>query len=216
MSSKVKENEKNKAKLAKVKEQKVLEQSFLDILGIENIVSRDPKELTNISYILDQLKGRNIEGVFEVKKSSEDEIFFDWMFDQKNKETRFLIHGTRCTSVLPIIEQGLKIRPAGNFQFSGKVYGDGNYFSEVTSKSLNYTGYDQDQILLIYQVHTGKPFVYEGWYKGNNFTLCYNELQKRGFDSTHVNAGNGLLNSEIIAYKEQQARIRYVIWLNKR
>ena len=135
------------------------------------------------------------------------------MKKQKNKETRYLIHGTRCTSVIPIIEQGLKIRPSGNFQFSGKAYGNGNYFSEVVDKSLGYTGYDNDKVLLVYEVHTGNPFVYQGWYRGNSFTLSYPELSKRGYDSTHVNAGNGLLNSEIIAYKEEQCRLKHIIWL---
>ena len=59
------------------------------------------------------------------------------------------------------------------------------------------------------------PFIYDGWYKGNSFTLCYGELQKRGFDSTYVKAGNGLLNSEIIAYNEEQYRIKYIIWLKQ-
>jgi hypothetical protein len=109
----------------------------------------------------------------------------------------------------------LKIRPSGAYQFSGKAYGEGNYFSEVCSKSLGYTGYDDDQVLLVYEVHTGNPFVYDGWYRGNSFSLTYNELQKRGYDSTYVKAGNGLLNSEIIAYKEDQPRIKYVIWLKR-
>jgi hypothetical protein len=33
--------------------------------------------------------------------------------------------------------------------------------------------------------------------------------------STYVSAGNGLVNSEIIVYKEQQASLKYIIWLNR-
>jgi hypothetical protein len=66
-------------------------------------------------------------------------------------------------------------------------------------------------MLLIYEVHTGNPFIYNGWYRGNSFTLNYKELKSRDYDTTYVNAGNGLLNSEIIAYKEEQARIKYII-----
>ena len=139
--------------------------------------------------------------------------FEDWMKDQKDKKTRILIHGTRCSSVIPILDIGLKIRPKGNFQFSGKAYGDGNYFSETVDKSLGYTGWEKDKILLVYEVHTGNPYEYDGWYRGNPFTLSYSELKKRGYDSTFVKAGNGLLNSEIIAYKEQQNRIKYILWL---
>ena len=180
------------------------------------MVAGDTNKIPEIKYLLDQISAarRKVVGILSVEKEAEEVTFDKWMKDQSNKQTRILIHGTRCTSVLPIIEQGLKIRPVGNFQFSGKAYGDGNYFSEVVNKSLNYTGWDNDKVLLVYEVHTGNPFVYDGWYRGNSFPLTYPELQKRGFDSTYVKAGNGLLNSEIIAYKEQQCRLKHIIWLN--
>jgi len=185
--------------------------TLLDLLGINKMVASKPGK--DVEYLVKQLTGRKIEAFFELEKPKENTTFGEWLGKQKNKDTRILIHGTKCTSVIPILEQGLKIRPTGNYQFSGKVYGDGNYFSEVCSKSLNYTGYDPDKVLLVYEVHTGNPFVYDGWYKGNSFTLCYKELQKRGFDSTYVKAGGGLLNSEIIAYNEEQCRIKYIMWL---
>lgn len=184
--------------------------TLLDVLGVTMTESKIHPEL---KYLLDQIGGRRVEAVFEVNKPAEDEVFTKWVGKAKDKKTRILIHGTKCSSVMPIMEIGLKIRPMGNFQFSGKAYGDGNYFSEVVSKSLNYTGYDKDKVLLVYEVHTGNPFMYEGWYRGNSFPLTLAELQKRGFDSTYVKAGNGLLNSEIIAYSESQNRIKYIIWL---
>ena len=194
----------------KAKKTKKEVKTLLDVLGI---TMKECKITQDIEYLTKQVTSQKIAAVFEVNKPHEDDYFEKWMSTQKNKQTRILIHGTKCTSVIPILEIGLKIRPAGNFQFSGKVYGDGNYFSEVVAKSLNYTGYDKDKVLLVYEVHTGNPFTYNGWYNGNSFPLNYKELQSRGFDSTYVKAGNGLLNSEIIAYKEQQNRIKYIIWL---
>lgn len=187
-------------------------QNLLDSMGITMTETKPTKE---IQYLVNQEagSGAKIDSIFEVNSGREDKMFNDWLSKQKNKQTRILIHGTRCTSVIPILEIGLKIRPKGNFQFSGKVYGDGNYFSETVRKSLGYTGWEADKILLVYEVHVGNPFKYDGWYKGNTFPLNYNELQKRGYDSTFVAAGNGLLNSEIIAYREQQNRIKYIIWL---
>lgn len=198
----------------KDKEDKKKAQSLLDILGVTMAEAKDTKE---VDYLLKQVSksGAKVKSVFEVSKPAEDKTFDAWMKAQTDKTTKILIHGTRCTSVIPILEIGLKIRPKGNFQFSGKVYGDGNYYSQVVSKSLNYTGYDEDIVLLVYEVHTGNPFVYNGWYKGNSFNLNYKELKSRGFDSTHVKAGNGLLNEEIIAYREEQNRIKYIIWLTR-
>jgi len=199
----------DKKKTVKKKKQ---DKTLLDVLGI---TMREIKPTQEVDYLIKQLTGKKIDGFFEIKKEEHDKIFNNWMDSQKNKQTRILIHGTRCSSVIPIIEQGLKIRPVGNYQFSGKVYGDGNYFSETCVKSLGYTGYDNDQILLVYEVHVGNPFVYDGWYRGNSFGLNYKELQSRGFDSTFVKAGNGLLNSEIICYKEEQCHLKYIIHLKR-
>ena len=187
-------------------------QTILDKLGITDMkeCKGTPKE---VEYLVKQNHGRKINAIFELKKPSEDSTFEKWMKNQKDKSTRILIHGTRCTSVIPILEIGLKIRPVGNFQFSGKAYGDGNYFSEHMQKSLNYTGGDSDKVILVYEVHTGNPFTYDGWFRGNSFNLNYKELSSRGYDSTYVKAGHGLMNSEIIAYKEEQCRIKYIIWL---
>ena len=190
--------------------------TILDEIGVSMTPCGDEKEIQYLTKQVNKLDSYNrakIKQVFRVDKPGENKTFEEWLKDQKDKSTRILIHGTKCESVLPILDIGLKIRPKGNFQFSGKVYGDGNYFSETMSKSLNYTGWKTDKVILVYEVHVGNPFVYDGWYKGNSFTLNYENLKKRGYDSTFVKAGGGLLNSEIIAYKEEQCRIKYIIWL---
>lgn len=223
MSSQVASLEKEKAKAARAalkkgKGEDVLPaiQTYIEAMGVD-MIEATAEGKKKFQDILDQLtKGKNkVVGVYEINKPAEEERFDTWMKNQKNNQTRYLIHGTRCTSVIPIIREGLKIRPVGNFQFSGKAYGEGNYFSEITTKSLGYTGYDDDQILLVYEVHTGNPFTYEGWYRGNKFGLNYKELSERGYDSTYVKAGNGLRNSEIIAYREEQARIKYLIHVKR-
>jgi len=202
----------NKPKGKNVKTAKEI--TILDEIGVTMTPCKEEKEIKYLTDQVAKLPNRaSIKQIFRVDKPGENITFEDWLKKQKNKETRILIHGTKCESVLPILDIGLKIRPKGNFQFSGKVYGDGNYFSETMSKSLNYTGWGTDKVILVYEVHVGKPFVYDGWYRGNSFSLNYKELQSRGYDSTFVKAGGGLLNTEIIAYKEEQCRIKYVIWL---
>lgn len=195
----------------KARADKKTAQTILDKLGLTMTEANGvPKE---VQYLIKQNHGHKVKAIFEVNKPAEDKQFDGWVMKQKDTKTSILIHGTRCTSVIPILEIGLKIRPVGNFQFSGKAYGDGNYFSEHMNKSLGYAGCDPDKVILVYEVHTGNPFVYDGWFKGNSFSLNYKELQKRGYDSTYVKPGNGLQNSEIIAYNEEQNRIKYIIWL---
>jgi poly [ADP-ribose] polymerase len=165
----------------------------------------------HIEYITKQLKG-NFK-IFDVEKDIEEKQFTQYIGKYKDQTTRYLMHGTRPSNVISIMSTGLQIRPSNCATFSGKAYGEGNYFSEVAQKSLGYAGYDKDRVLLIYEVFTGKPFVYGGWYKGNSFPLCYKELNKRDYNSTYVKAGGGLLNSEIIVYNESQQKLKHIIWL---
>lgn len=224
MASQVKqlEDEKEAASVKKdVKKIKKETKTVLDVLGIENmkhVDASDKQVQKDIGYLLSQNYGgraSKIEAIYSLNKPLEDKNIKEWMATRKDQTTKILIHGTRCASVLPILQTSLQIRPAGNFQFSGKAYGDGNYFSETMVKSLGYTGYDKDIVILVYEVHTGNPFTYSGWYNGNSFPLTLKELTSRGFDSTFVSAGNGLLNSEIIAYSEKQNRLKYLIWLKR-
>lgn len=201
----------NKSTFTQVKVDKPIKQTILDSIGI---TMKEYKGIPpEIEYLTKQCTRNKIAAIFEVNSPVEDKIYTEWLSKQKDKTSRILIHGTRNSSVIPILKNKLQIRPSGNFTFSGAVYGSGLYFSEVVSKSLNYTGYDKDKVLLVFEVHTGNPHIYDGWFKGSPFTLNYKNLQQRGCDSTYVKAGGQLLNSEIIVYTEQQNRIKYIIWL---
>lgn len=200
---------------------KEFDNTLLTNIGLK-MESVEPTSVKELEYLLKQptyytnkpLINLDID-VYKIVNEKEDQIYNKRKETIPIKDSKFLIHGTRNSSVLSIFEQGLKIRPVGNFHFAGKIYGDGNYYSETVAKSLNYTGNDRDKVLLVYEVLVGNPFVYKGWYRGNDFPLTEAELLKRGFHSTFVEAGNGLLNSEIIIYNEQQQRLAYLIHIKQ-
>ena len=194
MASQVKMNAKEEKKTTK--EVRKTEKTLLDLLGVESI--KEIKSSKNIDFLTQQISGRKIEALFEVDKSSEKDRFDNWLAKQTNKTTKFVYHGTKCTSVIPILQQGLKIRPSGNFQFSGKAYGNGNYFSDQFSTSIGYTDGGRDNVLLIYEVHTGK----ESKSSFNDYSSC----KRAGYDSFE----GGWLR---VAYAEEQAKIKYIIWL---
>lgn len=209
MRSQVNVNVKNEAKKKKTPEKQEPEQTFLDVLGVQmkEIISNE-----EIEYYVKQVSGKSVKAVFEVCKPREDADFHSWLSRQKDKRTSIVLHGTKCTSVVPILEQGLKIRPTGNFQFTGKVYGNGNYFSEEPETSLGYTGCDKDKVLLVYEVHTGNPFVYGS---RNGVQLNYRSLQQNGYDCTVLAGYRSKRRQMVIAYNETQSRIRYIIWLKQ-
>ena len=198
MASQVNMNKKSEPKSDSKTPKKV---SILDQLGVNmRKISSSP----DVDKYVKQITGLRVKSIFEVDKKAENDICDTWLKKQSNKTTATVIHGTRCTSVIPILEQGLKIRPAGNFQFSGKVYGVGNYFSEDWNTSRYYTGSDNDKVLLVYEVHVGKP----SYRSANN----YNEIQRMGYDSFAMK-GSGGLHTMRVMYREEQSRIKYIIWL---
>jgi len=195
------------AKSKKVKQSNTI----LDKMGVRMTLSDVTPE---IKYIVDQFTSyQKVHKIFKVEKESEDLKLNSWIKDKKNKNTKFLIHGTRVTSVLPILSDKLRIHPIGNFQYSGKAFGDAIYFALQASKSLGYTGYTNDKILFVYEVHYGSPNIHSGWNRGTSFPLTFDELQKRGYDCTHAEKGNGLINDEIMIYHEDQCAPRYILWI---
>jgi poly [ADP-ribose] polymerase len=143
--------------------------------------------------------------------------FNNWLDKQDNKNTMHLIHGTRNPNVFNILKSGLLIRPSNAAVISGAAYGEGIYHSAHTAKSLGYTGYDNDKIFFIQNVHMGNHYTYNGWYKDgkdiNRNQMNYKDLKALGYDSLYVRPGDGLQNSEYIVYNKEQSITEYLLWL---
>lgn len=157
-----------------------------------------------------------IHKVYAINDQSRTDMFNDWVADQKYKDCQLLIHGTRNANVFGIMKSGLLIRPA-NAYISGAVYGNGIYHSAHSAKSLGYTGGDRDKLFFIQNVHMGNHYTYSGWYRdGKDISrseMNYADLQKKGYDSLYVKAGDGLLNSEYIVYNTEQTNTEYLVWM---
>lgn len=197
MASQVTMNVKAEKKAEKKEEKK---ESILDAIGIRMTEIKTTKE---IDHLVNQISGSRVESIFQVDKSEEKKKFDDWLAKQSNKKTSIVFHGTKNTSVIPILQQGLRIRPSGNFQFSGKVYGNGNYFSEQFNVSSGYMDHQSDKVLLIYDVHVGKA--------STRSYSNYNDCVKAGYDS-YVSDNSGRPSMRV-AYNENQTCIKYIIWL---
>lgn len=151
-----------------------------------------------------------IKKAFKVIHNITENRFNNYINTCKNKSTQFVWHGSRTENWLSILKNGLKIKPKG-VHLSGSAYGNGIYGSTCFDKSYNYT-YGHDIFLSIQKFHVGNQFVYDGWYNGNSFSLNYEELRKRDYDSTFVRPDGKLLNNEYIVYKEDQTTINYLTW----
>ena len=122
---------------------------------------------------------------------------------------RQLWHGTRAHNVLSILKGGLIIpTSAGGYTITGRMFGDGIYFSDQSSKSLNYAygywgggGRQSNCFMLLADVAMGKEYTPD------------RPMQRlpAGYDSMFAKGGrSGVQNNEMIVYKLNQAHLSYL------
>lgn len=152
----------------------------------------------------------DVSRIFKVQVDSMKDEFNSRKINTDN--VMLLWHGTRAGNILSILKNGLIIPPARSGHVTGRMFGNGLYFSDQSTKSLNYSyGYwdrkqtDDTCYMFLCDVDMGKSY-----YPKNN----YNDrsLPRRGHDSTFAVPGrSGVMNNEMIVYNLNQANVKYLI-----
>lgn len=125
-----------------------------------------------------------------------------------------LWHGTRASNLLSILKGGLIIPPPSSSNVTGRMFGDGLYFSDQSTKSLNYShGYwgggsrDNNCFMFLSDVAMGKEYTPSS---------CRERFPKPGYDSTFAKAHvSGVYNNEMIVYQVNQANLTYLVEFSK-
>lgn len=140
-----------------------------------------------------------------------------------------LWHGTRIFNVLSILKTSLLLpKTLSTMQLAGAMFGNGCYFSDQSTKSLNYSyGYwgggprDSNCFMFLFDVAMGEPHIPKS---------SYESLPRKGSDSTFAvgsspealrtpiakahgkgSTGSGVLNNEMIVYRTSQAVPRFLV-----
>ena len=158
---------------------------------------------------------KKIHKVYSITDLDRIDKFNNWIKKVTDKTVEYLFHGTRNANVFSILKSGLLIRPSNAVSFAGSAYGDGIYHSAHTAKSMGYTGYDDDSLFLIQNVHVGKKYTYSGWYRdGKDISrsqMNFSGMQNLGCDSLYVKPGDGLMNSEYIVFDDAQSITEFLV-----
>ncbi len=120
-----------------------------------------------------------------------------------------LWHGTRTANLLSILKGGLVIPKANASHVTGRMFANGCYFSDQSTKSLNYSqGYwsggsrDNNCYMFLADVAMGKMYTPTG---------PSQYLPKKGYDSTFAKAGqSGVMNNEMIVYSIDQCNLTFL------
>jgi len=174
----------------------------------------DPAVVRQISkFYTSQINKKHVTADFKLVKVyelSNDE--WEQNFEKKKNlvgNVKRLWHGTRAHNILSILKHGLFVPKAGgSYTIQGRMFGDGIYFSDQSSKSLNYSyGYWDSQakdttcFMFLADVAMGKEYTPTG----------PSRSLPAGFDSIFAKAGNsGVLNNEMIVPDKDQQCHKYL------
>jgi len=123
-----------------------------------------------------------------------------------------LWHGTKASNVLSILKGGLVIPPASASHVCGRMFGNGLYFSDQSTKSIRYAtgawtggGNTERVFMFIADVAMGKYYTPQG-YQSGSFRV------PSGYDSCFAKGGkSGVQNNEMIVYRVSQADLTYLV-----
>jgi poly [ADP-ribose] polymerase len=144
------------------------------------------------------------------KMINDDKLSEFKQVSDKIGNVQMLWHGTRAHNILSILKGGLIIPPLnGNYSISGRMFSSGVYFSDQSTKSLNYSagywgtgGYESGNIFMLNaSVAMGKSYIPSG--PLNTFPSNYDSIFAIGGKS-------GVKNNEMIVPSLNQFSLDYL------
>ncbi|KAG5355200.1 Poly [ADP-ribose] polymerase [Yarrowia sp. C11] len=156
-------------------------------------------------------KAAKVKNIYKIKLGSQQAPFT--ATSKKIKGVQELWHGTRLQNILSILGKGLLLPKLSPGQKAGAMFGDGLYFANQSSKSLNYcdgmlwtsdgSGRPETIYMFLASVALGNHFTPDGPVGKN---------PPKGYDSYWAKAGeSGVMNDEIIVFDASQVRLDYLL-----
>ncbi len=127
-----------------------------------------------------------------------------------------LWHGTKASNLLSILKGGLVIPRSSAPHVCGRMFGDGLYFSDQSTKSIRYAtgawtggGNTSRVFMFVCDVAMGKEHTPSG-YKYGSFKI------PSGYNSCFAKGGrSGVMNNEMIVYNTNQCDLVYLVEFGK-
>ncbi len=147
-----------------------------------------------------------IENIYELELGTEKE---DLRTDLGNVWE--LWHGTRVVNLLSILKSGLLMPKETPGQTTGAMFSTGLYFSDQSTKSLNYC----DGMYWNNSSKQDKVYMFMAEVAMGNFQVPKGPTSKKpdkGYDSYFAKANvSGVRNNEMIIFDKKQVRLKYLL-----
>lgn len=182
----------------------------MEIVTDQKIISFVRNLYQSTRKAIHQSNNLSIDTIYAVTIKKEREAFARHGAVINN--VRQLWHGTKASNLLSILKQGLIIPPASSAHCTGRMFGNGIYASDISTKALNYAtsywsggGSTDRTFMFLADVAMGKEYI----------SRSYGDFKtpRDGFDSTFARggSGSGVQNNEMIVYRTDQVQLVYLV-----
>lgn len=190
--------------------------------GVQVYEATDKQKQEVLSHIWEDNLKQKVTHIYRIIDPHKQEAFNNYLKKNQIKNVKEFFHGSTNENWLSIIKYGLELNP--NASITGKMFGNGIYFAPDANKSYKYSscegsywanGNSDHGYLGLYATAYGNPKLSDGdedYDRTENSTaeeVAY--LQKNGYNCLHVQAGNMLMNDEIIFYTESAMLLNYLV-----
>lgn len=197
-----------KKKTVKVEEEQVFDVQ-LDLVNDSNTIDRITKMFRKTKKSMHSCNNFDVKTVYSVDINTVSSAFKNG--GAKMKNIWELWHGTMHSNVLSVLKGGLVIPPSSSSHCTGRLYGDGVYASDISTKALGYaTGFwsgnrSNTCFMFLLDMAMGDYYIPN---KGSYTTTKY---PVKGYQSTFAKEGTGVYNNEMIVYSLDQVNLKYLV-----
>lgn len=193
------------------------EDEFADLFRFRVSVLEDSVEFDRINKFYEDSKNdRHGAARYKLKRvyklgdvSGHDEVFAATSARVGNVKEMW--HGSQAHNILSILRKGLFVPSSRSFDFHGRMFGDGVYLSNQSSKSLNYShgmwdGRRNSQVFMfLAKVAMGHEYRPSSRYDDR-------EAHSGKYQSVNIKGGTcGVLNHEAVVWDLDQLSLRYLL-----
>lgn len=159
-----------------------------------------------------QIMNSKVSRVFKVALGSQQAPFE--VMEKEIGNVQLLWHGTRIANMLSILGKGLLMPSTTPGARAGSMFGDGLYFANQSSKSLQYS---DGQYWASGSAKKNKTYMFLASVAMGNYEVPRGSTgpsgrPSKGYDSFWAKSGqSGVRNDEIIVFKGSQVRLDYIV-----
>lgn len=216
---------------AKSEAEEVDESQYADLFRYTISEVTDAATIDRITTFYNGTKNRShmssalkIKRVFALTDTKSEQAYADVLAAVGNE--RQLWHGTRAFNLLSILRRGLYVPPqyGAPMPIAGRMFGDGVYLSDQSTKSLNYShGYwsgarEDNCYMLLADVAMGNEFrpnmLGINRVGRTELTRAHSGVDDKGkpFHSISVRGGTcGVANNEMIVWNASAISLKYIV-----